>query len=113
MISSKIREETWEHMRDAERLVRYYIRLSDRYRKINDIIRGLFYFFAVSGITSFWQESFPVWAKITISAILAVAITADFIMEPGKKSILLHGIGIQCDQLNDQWKELWVGIEKG
>lgn len=113
MVSENIRGEIRQRLLDSERLVRYYASVSDKYGRYNSIIRGLLYFFAVSGIASpYWSEKLFTGLTFVVGFALAIVITVDFIFEPGKKSVLLHGISIQCDRLNDQWQKLWIDAKK-
>ena len=113
MISESTREEVRQHLIDSERLIRYYADLSDKYGKRANWIRGSLYFAAVAGMMSpYWAMTVSPFISIGVGGVLAIIITVDFVLEPGKKSVLLYGISIQCDRLNDEWQNLWIDIQK-
>ncbi len=104
-----VKDEVWQHLYDAARLVRYYAYLSDKYRLGNTIVRFFLYFSATSGVVSFTGELSYDW-QLGFGIILAVTITVDFVFDMGKKASALHSISVHCGLLESDWEKLLADI---
>ena len=106
-----MRDEIWNQLVDAERLVRYYGDLAQHYNRCSWILRGVILLFCMAGITAL-LERIPEWANLIVYAVLAGAIVSEAIMNYEKKAALVGIIYIRCDKLLDQWRDLWNEIDR-
>lgn len=102
----------WQNMFDAARLVRYYEKLSSRYRLYSQLIRGVL-LVSATGIAAdaFDVLPQPIAIKEGVEGIFGVlvivAILCDFLMEFSGKAEVLRIVSAQCSSLESQWYELW------
>ena len=83
-----MRDEIWNQLVDAERLVRYYGDLAQHYNRCSWILRGVILLFCMAGITAL-LERIPEWANLIVYAVLAGAIVSEAIMNYEKKAALV------------------------
>ncbi len=106
-----LRDEIWNQLVDAERLVRYYGDLARYYNRCRWILRGAILLFCMTGITAF-VESLPEWINLIVAAFLAGAVVWDAVMNYEKKAALLGIICVRCDRMLNQWRDLWNEVER-
>lgn len=112
MVSDQIRNEVWQDLLDVTRLVRYYAALSDRYKRNYNIVRGLLLIAATSGIAAF-LDALPPIAQLISGVGIALIITWDFVSDYGRKAAVSHAIRLQCDELENEWRDLWRSVDDG
>ena len=117
-----LRDEIWKQLADAERLMRYYYCLSQRYDRQERLVRGIILSIYILGVPTLLGASSPIsdnptleswasWILLGLGLILAAATVWDMTMRYGEKAALLRVICSRCDKLLDQWRELWTEIE--
>ena len=108
-ISSGLRLEVWNQLVDAERLVRYYGRLSDHYNRLNVYLRVFIFVDSTTGIVALLGV-LPAWVAIGASAAWAVAIVLDLKWDLEKKAAMAAVTYWHCGKLLDQWRDLWLRV---
>ena len=117
MLSQEIaplRLAVWNGLLDAERYVRYYGALAERYRRQHQIPRYIMAVAAVVGaIPIFFEEQFPL--GVTAGAILLIlaAVAWDLLSDHGRKAAILDAISVECGEYENQLRDLWISIEQG
>ena len=108
-----LRLAVWNGLLDAERYVRYYGALAERYRRQHQIPRYIMAVAAVAGaIPIFFKEQFPL--GVTAGAILLIlaAVAWDLLSDHGRKAAILDAISIECGEYETQLRDLWVSMEQ-
>ena len=117
MLSQEIaplRLAVWNGLLDAERYVRYYGALAERYRRQHQIPPYIMAVAAVVGaIPIFFEEQFPL--GVTAGAILLIlaAVAWDLLSDHGRKAAILDAISVECGEYENQLRDLWILIEQG
>lgn len=117
MLSQEIaplRLAVWNGLLDAERYVRYYGALAERYRRQHQIPRYIMAVAAVVGaVPIFFEEQFPL--GVTAGAILLIlaAVAWDLLSDHGRKAAILDAISVECGEYENQLRDLWISIEQG
>ena len=98
--------QIWFGLLDAERLTRYYGRLSDRMRRINFALTA---FTLLASTAAF--ASLMVRLPDFVSALCFVGVAAALIWmhlsEYSKKAAIASVVAQQCEDLATEWRELW------
>ena len=117
MVSDQTRNMVWQEFLDVARNVRYYEKLSNRYRKYHHRVRFLILASAVSGIANlldlpleFIQGPFRELIQLAVSGFIALLVVWDFVADYGKKAEVLHIVSLQCSDLESQWDRLWAEL---
>ena len=105
-VSEHLKEEVWQNLYDANRLVRYYAAVSKKYQNWHIGTRIVLYVFATSGIATL-VEAIPPVAGLVLGGVLAVTLTVDLVFDFGKKATVSASISVQCAHLRDEWENLW------
>ena len=108
-----LRLAVWNGLLDAERYVRYYGALAERYRRQHQIPRYIMAVAAVAGaVPIFFQEQFPL--GLTAGAILLIlaAVAWDLLSDHGRKAAILDAISVECGEYETQLRDLWVSLEQ-
>ena len=111
MVSETTRNEVWQELLDAARLLRYYETLSDRHRRKHRIIQVLLMAAATSGIATV-LDLMPGFTQQIAGAAVAILVVWDFNGDYAKKAAVLHAIYIECSRLESRWHKLWLEIDR-
>ena len=111
MVSETTRNEVWQELLDASRLVRYYSKLSDRYSRNRRIVQFLLMAAATGGIATL-VNLLPQFIQQIAAAAVAILVAWDFFADYAKKAAVLHAICIECNRLEGEWRQLWVDIDQ-
>ena len=110
MVSDLTRNMVWHEFLDVTRLVRYYEKLSDRYRRKHRIVRSLLLASAASGIANLLELLPPITqepVQLIANGLIALLVVWDFLADYGKKAEVLQTVSVQCTDLVSQWDQLW------
>lgn len=110
MTTDRTRNGVWQELLDAARLVRYYEALSDRYRRNHFVVRFLLLAAAASGVAAL-LDLLPPGFQLAAGGLVALLVVWDAVSDYARKAAILHAIGLECDALEDEWRELWADIE--
>ena len=111
MASNETRNEVWQELLDAARLVRYYEALSDRHRFKHSIVRFLLLASAVGGIGAL-LDLLPDNAQLIAGALVALLVVWDFMADYTKKAAILHTVSKECSDLEIKWRALWRDVNR-
>ena len=111
MVSETTRNEVWQELLDAARLLRYYETLSDRHRRKHRIIQVLLMAAATSGIATV-LDLMPGFTQQIAGAAVAILVVWDFNGDYARKAAVLHAISIECNRLESRWHKLWLEIDR-
>ena len=106
MVSDQTRNDVWQDLLDVTRLARYYGALSDRHRRNHSAIRFLLLAAAAGGIAAL-LNLLPAIAQLIAGGLIALVVAWDFVSDYAKKAAVLHTISVECDRLQNEWRELW------
>ena len=106
-----LRNEIWNQLLDAERLVRYYSKLSQRYNTICWIMRSALWLLYIVGISTYF-EFLHLYVNIALAVLLAVVTVWSAVMGYEEKAAILRGISSRCNRLLDQWRDLWLETQE-
>ena len=109
MVSDQTRNAVWQDLLDAARLVRYYDALSDRYRRNHAVVRFLLLAAAAGGIAAL-LDLLPAIAQLIAGGLVALLVAWDFVSDYARKAAVLHAIGLECGELENEWRELWAEV---
>ena len=106
--------KVWRGLLDAERFVRYYGRLAEKFSRWNRIALSVIAVLT-SGAAVLMLAELPAWADGWAPpslAILAAALAfwlsyADYSRRAG----IAAGIAVQCMELAQEWEELWLDAD--
>ena len=116
-VTDHTRESVWQDFTDAERYLRYYTGLADKYRTRHNLVRsmllGAILVEAVI-VIPFMSEIPSPWG-IVATVIVGLAIIAltvfDATSNDAKNSAKLTVAGEDCALLHVEWRSLWSDIE--
>ena len=106
MMTEQTRNNVWQELLDAARLVRYYEALSNRYRSIHRIGR-LLLLAAVLGGMAAHLDTVPEVVLFVSTLLIAILVVRELISDNASKAAVLQDVSIECDKLKSAWKELW------
>ena len=106
MVTPETRNQVWQGLLDAERLVRYYGDLADRHRQAHLWVRAILLVAAITGATS--VVVLPAWLTITSSVVVTLAITVDFVFDFGGKAKVLHMVTVAYIRGVEDYEKLWI-----
>ena len=72
----------------------------------------LLYVAAASGVAAFLDVLPPI-AQLISGGVIVLIVTWDFVSDYGKKAAVLHAISLQCGELENEWQDLWIGVDDG
>ncbi len=98
--------QIWLGFLDAERLTRYYGRLSDRMRRINFALT-VFTLLASTAAFASLMVHLPDFVSALCFVAVAVALVWMHLSEYSKKAAIASIVAQQCEDLAVEWKELW------
>ena len=113
-VTSTTQNSVWQNMVDADRLVRYYQALFNRYQRNHNLIRFTSLIGATSVVASLIDlipENYRRLAQVIAGIAIPVAVTLDFRADYSKKIWVLQQINTECDTLRTEWQTLWDSIE--
>ena len=106
--------KVWRGLLDAERFVRYYSRLAEKFSRWNRIALSVIAVLT-SGAAITMLAELPGWASgwtPPLLAVLAAALAfclsyADYSRRAG----IAAGIAVQCVELAQEWEKLWLDAD--
>lgn len=110
-MTATTRKAVWIGLLNADRQVRYYGELSDRYSKWS---RGILIALAVSGSVEATLVFKEAWSPLIILFAVAVAAFSIWaaVSDYAKKAAILSSINRDCSYLETQWQDLWGRIDR-
>ena len=113
-VTPTTKNSVWQNMLDADRHVRYYQALFNRYQRNHSRIR----FISLIGLTSviaslinLIDQSYRHIAQVIAGIAVPVAVVSDFLTNYPQKIAVLKQISTECDTLKTEWQALWDSIE--
>ena len=110
MVSPRTRADIWQDLLDANRLVRYYEALTNRYQLWQQAIRLLLLAIIVSNLGAF-GDLLPRFLQISVALVLGLLIAWDWVIDPTKKAFILHEISKGCSSVCNELETLWRKID--
>ena len=116
-VTDYTRTSIWQDHTDAERYLRYYIGLADKYRTRHNVIRSLLLgaILVEASIVIPFMSSIPQPWGIVATVIVGLAIIAltvfDATSNDAKNSAKLTVASEDCAILHIEWRSLWLDIE--
>ena len=110
MISPRTRADVWQDLLDADRLVRYYEALANRYRLWQQVIRLLMLTIIISNLGAF-VDLLPRFLQISAAIGLALLMAWDWVLEPAKKAFVLHETSKGCSLVCNENEALWRKVD--
>ena len=107
-----LRNEIWNQLLDAERLVRYYAKRSQCYNTICWFMRSALWLLYIVGISAYFKL-LPLYVNIALAVLLAIITILNAVMGYEEKAAILRGISSRCNRLLDQWRDLWLETQEG
>ena len=108
-----LRLAVWNGLLDAERYVRYYGALAERYRRQHQIPRYIMAVAAVAGaVPIFFQDQFPLALTAGAFLLILAAVAWDLLFDHGRKAAILDAISVECGEYETQLRDLWVSLEQ-
>ncbi len=116
-VTDHTRESVWQDFTDAERYLRYYISLADKYRTRHNVVRSLLLgaiLVEAIIVIPFMSEIPSPWGVVA-TVIIGLAIIAltvfDATSNDAKNSAKLTVASEDCAILHIDWRSLWLDIE--
>ena len=108
-----LRNAVWQQLLDAERLMRYYSELTDRYRRRKMVPRILMAASSVGGAASIMidAEWIPDEAYLPAFLLVVAAVVWDFMHDYGDKAAILYSISVECGEYAIELHELWRSVD--
>ena len=114
MLDDRLRIAVWQALLDAERFGRYYGRRARAHQLYHRILRSILLFAAVGGVARF-LDILPDETEL-ISNVAGIAIIVlviwDFMMDDGKKAVILHAISVECGDYYLRLRSLWMSLNQ-
>ena len=110
MVSDRTRNEVWQQLLDAARLVRYYDSLADRNHRKDSALRYLLLASAASGVAAV-LELLPGIAQLIAGALIGLLVIWDIVVDYGRKAAVLHVIGLECQEIEGDLEKLWLEVD--
>ena len=107
-----LRREIWNQLLDAERLVRYYSKRTQRYNTFCWIMRSALWLLYIGGISAYLEFA-HLYVSITLAVVLAVATVLNAVLGYDEKAATLKAISSRSNRLLDQWRDLWLETQEG
>lgn len=114
MVTDQTRNDVWQELLDAARLVRYYETLSDRYRRRHQGVRVVLLLAASSAIIALlalFPENLQQWVQLIAGALIASTVIWDFVFDYARKAAVLHTLSMECGMVEIELKALWDKME--
>ena len=116
-VTDHTRNEIWQDFTDAERYLRYYTSLADKYRTRHHRVRSAllgFILFEAIVVVPLWTTIEAPWGTIFIVLVASIIIALtvfDATSNDAKNSALLNVASDECAHLHTEWRFLWADIE--
>ena len=108
-----LRNAVWQQLLDAERLMRYYGELADRYRRRKMVPRILMAAASIGGAASIMidAEWLPDEAYLPAFLLVVAAVVWDFMHDYGDKAAILYSISVECGEYQTELQDLWRSVD--
>ena len=112
-MDTTLRNAVWQQLLDAERLVRYYGEMTDRYRRWQRIPRYLMGASSVVGAAAIMFETdwIPNGVYLPVFLLIIAAIVWDFMHDYGDKAAILYSISVECGEYETELQDLWRSVD--
>ena len=110
MVSEQTRNDIWQDLLDATRLVRYYEALAARHLHRHLLIRIFLLLAVASGMASL-LELLPGYFQLLAGIGATVLVVLDFALNYARKAAVLNLISIECTALENKWMDLWAKLD--
>lgn len=114
MLDESLRKAVWQALLDAERFGRYYGSRARAHQLYHRILRFILLFAAVGGVARF-LDFLPDETELisNVAGIVIIALVIwDFMMDDGKKAVILHAISVECGDYYLRLDSLWVSMNQ-
>lgn len=113
-VTDQTRNAVWQNLLDAERYVRYFGALADRFQTRHRLLRYTLLVSVIVEATVF-IPNMPDILFIVLTAALGIVIIGlaawDAVSDYGKNAAVLTLVTADCALLKNEWDELWMDIE--
>ena len=112
-MDATLRNAVWQQLLDAERLLRYYGELADRYRRRKMLPRFLMAASSIAGAAAILLdvEWIPDEAYLPAFLLVVAAVVWDFMHDYGGKAAILYSISVECGEFETELQELWRSVD--
>ena len=116
-VTDHTREGVWQDFTDAERYLRYYLSLADKYRMRHHVVRALLLgsVLAEAGIVAPLAIRYPGFltaAAVILVGLIVIALTVfDATSDDAKNAAKLSVASEDSQLIHTDWRSLWSDIE--
>ena len=116
-VTDHTRTSIWQDYTDAERYLRYYISLADKYRTRHNVVRSLLLgaILVEASIVIPFMSSIPqplgTVATVVVGLMIIALTVFDATSNDAKNSAKLTVASEDCALLHIEWRSLWLDIE--
>lgn len=111
-VSSSTKDYLWEEMYDIARYTLYYELLTNRFSKINKLIRFGLLVGAALAIASSAIGVTPIFGYLGALALFFLT-AADFIWDFGRRAALSHAASVECSVIEKDYEDLYIQVTTG
>ena len=113
LMDPTLRNAVWQQLLDAERLMRYYGELANRYRRRKMVPRILMAVSSIGGAASIMidAEWIPDEAYLPAFLLVVAAVVWDFMHDYGDKAAILYAISVECSEYETELQNLWLSVD--
>lgn len=111
MITDQARNEVWQEIYDATRLIRYYSALLVRYRRYYWWTRIALLASGTAGVAAFF-ELLPSFFNLVFGALIALVIVVEVVVNLSNQVTVLQTTIRDCTELEGEWRDLWHRINR-
>ncbi len=97
----------WDGRLDAERNYLYYAALTDRYRRLHQLLIAAVAATSFFAGSSFVIDVLPAWASAALAMLASLLALALITMDPSMKSAKAESAKQHFRSISDEWKYLW------
>ena len=108
-VTKRTRTEIWQGLWDAKRMVRYYQSMHKRYQTKNQVTMWLLVVLGTSALAVLWDKMPGLVQTIMGLAVAGMSLWILF-ADYAAKSAVAHSISLQCDELVNEWTDLFAKV---
>lgn len=97
----------WDGRLDAERNYLYYAALSDRFRRVHQLLVAAVAAASFLAGSSFVIDTLPAWTSAALSMVASGLALALITLDPSMKSAKAESAKQHFKSISDEWKYLW------
>ena len=110
-ISSSTRNDVWQQLLDAQRLVQYYQVMAGRHEKRHTAIRFVLLLAGTGSIVGPLLDDVPPFLQAIFGVAVAAAVAWEFVASYARKAAVMHAICMECCAIENELRDLWTDIQ--